>query len=68
MAFPILLANLTGELLGGSTAPTDAVAPGAPVSLPVPAGATGVTVTRPDGSTTELVAEPGDAGRRSRSR
>src|SRR6478735_5990494 len=29
VAFPILLSNLTGELLGGSTAPTDAVAPGA---------------------------------------
>ncbi len=55
VAFPILLSNLTGELLGGSTAPTDAVAPGSPVSLQVPAGATGVTVTRPDGTTTELV-------------
>ena len=43
VAFPILLSNLTGELLGGSTAPTDAVAPGAPVTLQVPAGATGVT-------------------------
>ena len=28
VAFPILIANLTGELLGGSTAPTEAVAPG----------------------------------------
>ena len=43
VAFPILLANLTGELLGGSSAPTEAVAPGAPVTLQVPAGATGVT-------------------------
>ena len=55
VAFPILLSNLTGELLGGSTAPTEAVAPGAPVSLQVPSGATGVSVTRPDGTTTELV-------------
>ena len=30
VAFPILLANLTGELLGGSTAPTEAVQPGTP--------------------------------------
>ena len=28
VAFPILLANLTGELLGGSQAPTEAVQPG----------------------------------------
>ncbi len=56
MAFPILLANLTGELLGGSAAPTDAVAPGDPVTLVVPANATGVTITRPDGTTTSLVA------------
>ena len=52
VAFPILLSNLTGELLGGSAAPTDAVAPGTPVNLTIPSGATGVTVTRPDGTTT----------------
>ncbi len=56
VAFPILLSNLTGELLGGSAAPTDAVAPGTPVSLTIPSGASGVTVTRPDGTTTDLVA------------
>ncbi len=56
VAFPILLSNLTGELLGGSAAPTGAIAPGSPVSLTVPAGATGVTVTRPDGTETELIA------------
>jgi Ca-activated chloride channel family protein len=55
VAFPILLANLTGELLGGSTAPTEAVQPGAPVSLTIPAGATGLAVARPDGSVVELV-------------
>ena len=49
VAFPILLANLTGELLGGSAAPTEAVAPGTPVTLTIPSGATGLTVTRPDG-------------------
>ena len=49
VAFPILLANLTGELLGGSAAPTEAVQPGTPVSLSIPDGATGLAVTKPDG-------------------
>jgi Ca-activated chloride channel homolog len=60
VAFPVLLANLTGELLGGSTAPTEAVQPGTPVSLAIPSGATGLAVTRPDGSLVELV--PGTDG------
>ncbi len=60
VAFPILLANLTGELLGSSTAPTEAVDPGAPVELVIPAGAVALTVTRPDGVVTELV--PGTTG------
>jgi hypothetical protein len=60
VAFPIMLANLTGELLGGSGAPTEAVTPGSPVTLPIPAGATGVRVTRPDGATSDLV--PGTVG------
>ncbi|MFN8631420.1 MAG: hypothetical protein U0838_14215, partial [Chloroflexota bacterium] len=62
VAFPILLANLTGELLGGSQTPADAVAPGTPVTLAVPAGATGVKVTLPDGSTDELPAPSAGAG------
>ena len=56
VAFPILLANLTGELLGGSAAPTEAVAPGDPVTLAIPTGATGITVARPDGTTSDLIA------------
>jgi hypothetical protein len=60
VAFPILLANLTGELLGSSTAPTEAVAPGTPVQLVIPSGAKGLTVARPDGTVTELV--PGASG------
>jgi hypothetical protein len=55
VAFPILLANLTGELLGGSTAPAEAVQPGTPVTLTFPQGATGIAVTKPDGSVVELV-------------
>jgi hypothetical protein len=60
VAFPVLMANLTGELLGGSAAPTEAIAPGDPVTIPLPAGATSLLVTRPDGSVVELV--PATAG------
>ena len=59
VAFPILLANLTGELLGGSAAPTEAVDPGTPVQLVIPAGAASLQVTHPDGTVTDLV--PGTA-------
>lgn len=55
VAFPVLIANLTGELLGGSSAPTEAVQPGTPVDLNIPSGATGLAITRPDGSVVELV-------------
>ena len=56
VAFPLLLANLPGELHGRLRRAADAVAPGAPVTLPVPEGALGVRVERPDGSVDELVA------------
>jgi hypothetical protein len=56
VAFPVLLANLAGELLGGSDTPADAVAPGSPVTLQIPAGAKGVRVERPDGTADELLA------------
>ncbi|MFH1475572.1 MAG: VWA domain-containing protein [Chloroflexota bacterium] len=54
VAFPILVSNLVGELVGASRAPTTALAPGSLVSLPIPAGASGLRVTRPDGTTLEL--------------
>src|SRR6476661_2984070 len=60
VAFPILLANLTGELFGGSAAPTDSIEPGTPVDLSIPAGARSVSVTDPAGTVTELV--PGTPG------
>jgi Ca-activated chloride channel family protein len=60
VAFPILLANLTGELLGGSGAPAAAVPPGTAVSLAVPAGFKGLHVARPDGTSVDLV--PGAVG------
>ena len=60
VAFPILLANLTGELFGGSAAPTTAVKPGDPVALAIPAGAVGLRVTAPDGRSVDLI--PGATG------
>jgi hypothetical protein len=60
VAFPVLMANLTGELMGGSAAPAEAIAPGDPVTIPLPAGATSMIVTRPDGSTVDLA--PATAG------
>ena len=54
VAFPILVSNLVGELVGASQAPSSAVAPGSLVNLPVPPGATGLRVTQPDGSTVEI--------------
>ena len=61
VAFPVLLANLAGQLLGGSATPADAVAPGAPVTLTIPDGAAGVRVERPDGTVDELVAPTDEA-------
>jgi hypothetical protein len=62
VAFPVLLANLAGELMGGSQTPADAIAPGSPVTLAIPAGAKGVNVERPDGTVDELLAPtPGSA-------
>ena len=60
VAFPILVANLAGELMGASGGPNNAVKPGDPVSLAIPSGATGLHVTRPDGSVRDLV--PGTVG------
>ena len=61
VAFPVLMANLAGELLGGSAAPTEALSPGDPVTIPVPAGATVIRVSRPDGSTVDLLPATSDA-------
>lgn len=62
VAFPLLISNLAGELMGGSGAPPTAIAPATPVELAIPAGAIGLRVTAPDGSTTDLVpATPGAA-------
>jgi hypothetical protein len=63
VAFPILVANLTGELLGGTTAPLEAVEPGTPVELTIPAGADRLSVTGPDGTTVELLPSAGGGSR-----
>jgi Ca-activated chloride channel family protein len=60
VAFPILIANLAGELMGASSGPNDAVKPSDPVSLAIPSGATGLRITRPDGTVVNLV--PGTVG------
>jgi Ca-activated chloride channel family protein len=60
VAFPLLLANLTGWLApgSGSDLPTQ-VSPGAAVTLSLPPEAEAATVTRPDGTTARLLPESG---------
>jgi hypothetical protein len=62
VAFPLLLANLTGWLApsGGSDLP-DQVLPGDAVSFSVPPGATDVRGTGPDGSPVALSVRSGQA-------
>jgi Ca-activated chloride channel family protein len=60
VAFPLLLANLTGWLApgSGSDLPTQ-ISPAAAVTLSLPPGAESATVTRPDGTTARLLPESG---------
>ncbi|HVM30682.1 MAG TPA: VWA domain-containing protein [Candidatus Limnocylindrales bacterium] len=60
IAWPILISNLAGELLGGALATRDPLAPSSPVELPLPTGSVGMRVTLPDGSVQELL--PGATG------
>jgi hypothetical protein len=60
VAWPILVANLSGELLGRDASTLQPVRPGAPVELLLPPGSAGMRVTAPDGTVTELV--PGATG------
>ena len=60
IAWPILISNLAGELLGGNAAARDPLAPASPIEIPLPVGAVGVRVTLPDGSVEELA--PGATG------
>jgi hypothetical protein len=60
VAWPILVSNLAGELLGGGVATRDPLAPASPIELPLPTGAVGVRVTLPDGTVVEQA--PGATG------
>ena len=54
VAWPILVANLSGELLGRDASTFDPVKPGAPVELLLPPDSVGMRVTSPDGTITEV--------------
>jgi Ca-activated chloride channel family protein len=60
VAWPILVSNLSGELLGTSGAGLDPLVPAAPIELPLPPGSIGIRVTLPDGTVDELT--PGATG------
>ncbi len=55
VAWPILIANLSGELLGRDASTLEPVRPGAPVELVLPPASAGMRVTAPDGTVTELL-------------
>jgi Ca-activated chloride channel homolog len=60
VAWPVLVSNLAGELLGIGPATIDPLAPAQPIELPLTADSVGVRVTLPDGSVEELA--PGATG------
>ena len=62
VAFPVLVANLAGELFGETAEPIGARAPGTPVELPLPLDASGLLVTMPDGTAVEVPASVSGAG------
>jgi Ca-activated chloride channel family protein len=60
VAWPILLSNLTGELLGTSSAATEPLRPADPIELPLSLDSPGARVTLPDGTVEQLA--PGATG------
>src|SRR6185369_13695338 len=60
VAWPILLSNLTGELLGTSASATEPLRPADPIELPLSVGSPGARVTLPDGTVEQLA--PGATG------
>lgn len=62
VAWPILLGNVTGELLGRDGSGTAPLRPGAVVELPLAQGEDGVRVTLPDGSAQEVVPSAAGSG------
>jgi hypothetical protein len=60
VAWPIMVSNLAGELLGLNTQALDPMAPSSPIEIPITPDAQGVRVTLPDGSVQTL--PPGATG------
>jgi hypothetical protein len=62
VAFPILVANVAGELFGQTADPIGARAPGSPVEIPLPPDAAGLRVTGPDATAVDVPASVSGAG------
>jgi hypothetical protein len=62
VAWPILLGNVSAELLGRDATATAPLRPGSVVELPLGQGVTGVRVTLPDGTVRELVPSAAGSG------
>jgi hypothetical protein len=56
VAWPILVTNLAGELLGIDQTANDPIAPSSPVEMALRLGVVGLRITLPDGNVTELTA------------
>ncbi|MBV9790870.1 MAG: BatA and WFA domain-containing protein [Chloroflexi bacterium] len=61
VAFPVLLANLTGYLAPGQGGEASQIQPGQPLVVPVPPDATSVTITNPAGEQTKLTPQNNQA-------
>jgi Ca-activated chloride channel family protein len=60
VAWPILVTNLAGELLGTGPTAREPLSPADPIELPLTTGSTGARITLPDGTVEELA--PGATG------
>jgi hypothetical protein len=60
VAWPIMVSNLAGELLGLNSAALDPLSPSSPIDIPITPDALGVRVTLPDGTVEQLT--PGATG------
>ena len=54
VAWPIMISNLSGELLGLTSPALDPIAPSSPVEIPMGSDSIGARVTLPDGSVIEV--------------
>ncbi len=54
MAWPIIISNLSGELLGLTSPALDPITPSSPVEIPLGPDSIGARVTLPDGSVVEM--------------